>query len=155
MKYVDTQVVFEEIPDEITLCVNISNCQFKCVDCHSKHLWEDVGEELNFESVDYLLKKNKGISCICFMGHGDRSGWIELKNIAKYIKENYKDLKVAMFSGNSELPLNELNEFDFIKVGPYIKEFGPLNSETTNQKMFKHISENKWENITRYYQIKK
>lgn len=155
MKYVDTQVVFEEIPDEITLCVNISNCGFHCPECHSKHLWDDIGDELDKVSIDKLLSKNKGISCICFMGHGKPSGWIEMKEFAKYIKEKYKDMKVALFSGNNELPLNELQEFDYIKTGPYNPELGPLNSPTTNQRMFKHVGENKWEDITKYYQTKK
>ena len=89
------------------------------------------------------------------MGHGGSSGWIEMKGFAKYIKENHKGIKVALFSGNNELPLNELQEFDYIKTGPYNPEFGPLNSPTTNQRMFKHIGENKWEDITKYYQTKK
>lgn len=155
MKYVDTQVVFEEIPDEITLCVNISNCPFHCPECHSKHLWDDIGDELDEVSIDKLLSKNKGISCICFMGHGSSSGWIEMKKYAKYIKEKYEGMKIALFSGNENLPLNELQEFDYIKTGPYIKDLGPLNSPTTNQRMYKNVGKNKWENITEQYQIKK
>ena len=69
MKFVDTQVVFEEIPDEITLCINVSNCVFHCPDCHSKHLWKDIGNILDEKSIDELIDKNKGISCVCFMGH--------------------------------------------------------------------------------------
>ena len=46
MKYVDTAVTFAEIPDQICLCINISGCQFRCPDCHSKYLWEDTGTEL-------------------------------------------------------------------------------------------------------------
>lgn len=155
MKYVDTQVVFEEIPDEITLCINISNCAFHCPDCHSKHLWEDIGDVLDNESIEKLIGENKGISCICFMGHGCMSGWIEMKMFAREIKKNHDDLKVALFSGNNELPLNELQEFDYIKVGPYREEFGPLNSPTTNQRMYKHVGEGKWQDITKYYQTKK
>ena len=155
MKYVDIQVVFEEIPDEITLCVNISNCGFHCPECHSKHLWDDIGDVLDEVSIDNLLSKNKGISCIRFMGHGGCSGWIEMKKYARYIKEKYKDMKVALFSGNETLPLNELQDFDYIKTGQYKQECGPLNSPTTNQKMFKHVGEDKWEDITKYYQTKK
>lgn len=155
MKYVDTQVVFEEIPDEITLCVNISNCPFHCPGCHSQHLWEDIGEDLDIGSVEKLIGENKGVSCVCFMGHGPISGWIEMKKIAEEIKKNHSDMKVALFSGNNELPLNELQVFDYIKVGPYIDELGPLNSPTTNQRMYKHIGENKWQDITKHYQTKK
>ena len=27
--------------------------------------------------------------------------------------------------------------FDYVKIGPYIEEFGPLDSKTTNQQLFK------------------
>lgn len=155
MKYTDTQVVFEEIPDEITLCVNISNCKFHCPDCHSKHLWEDIGYELNETSIDYLIDKNKGVSCICFMGHGNFDGWIEMKEYARYIKKNHNDMKVALFSGNDILPLDELQEFDYIKTGRYISELGPLNSPSTNQRMYKNTGEGVWKDITGIYQGKR
>ena len=42
MKYVSTEVVFVEIPNEITLAINISGCKIRCPDCHSKYLWDDI-----------------------------------------------------------------------------------------------------------------
>ena len=62
----DTSVVFEEIPDEITLAVNISNCQHNCPGCHSPYLRMDFGEELTETAIDELIKKNSGITCFCF-----------------------------------------------------------------------------------------
>ena len=44
LKYVDTLVTFSEIPDEITLCINISNCPCKCPGSHSSYLAQDIGE---------------------------------------------------------------------------------------------------------------
>lgn len=155
MKYTDTQVVFEEIPNEITLCINVSNCPFHCPGCHSQHLWEDIGEVLDNESIEKLIGENKGISCVCFMGHGCQSGWIEMKVLAREIKKNHNDLKVALFSGNNELPLKELQEFDYIKVGPYVDELGGLDSPNTNQRMYRHVGEDKWEDITKHYQTKR
>ena len=46
VKYVNTEVVFEEIPDEITLAINVSNCPNQCPGCHSPYLREDIGEDL-------------------------------------------------------------------------------------------------------------
>ena len=46
LKYVDTKVVFQEIPDEITLAINISNCPCHCPGCHSSYLAEDIGNAL-------------------------------------------------------------------------------------------------------------
>lgn len=38
MKYSDAQVVFAEVPDEITLAISISGCPNRCPGCHSQHL---------------------------------------------------------------------------------------------------------------------
>ena len=43
LKYVNTGVVFQEIPDEVTLAVNLSGCPCRCPGCHSRYLWQDVG----------------------------------------------------------------------------------------------------------------
>ena len=72
-----------------------------------------------------------------------------------FIKNTYPRLKVAWYSGRESLPsfirLN-LHDFDFIKLGPYIEEYGPLNSRDTNQKFYKvfHFSTERCEliNIT-------
>ena len=66
-------------------------------------------------------------------GDNDKSTLISL---AKHVSNNY-DLLVGWYSGESELNLNEYGKyFDYIKVGPYIKELGPLNSRTTNQRLY-------------------
>ena len=56
--------------------------------------------------------------------------------IAQDIKEYYPELKVAWYSGRQELSKEiELENFNYIKLGPYIKDKGPLNCRTTNQVM--------------------
>lgn len=137
LKYVskDTSVCFSEIPDEISLCINMSLCPHRCPGCHSQYLQTDCGEELTIEVVKDLINKNDGITCILFLG-GDADK-VSLINLAKYIKSNYSNLLVGWYSGDSELDLNYYGEFfDYIKVGPYIKELGPLNSPTTNQRLY-------------------
>ncbi len=63
LKYVEKQVTFAEIPDEISLCINISNCPIRCKGCHSQHLWKDIGEPLTESSLRLLIEKNIGITC--------------------------------------------------------------------------------------------
>ncbi len=47
------------------------------------------------------------------------------------------DLKVGWYSGEYELDLNLYGKyFDYIKIGPYIEELGPLNSCNTNQRLY-------------------
>ena len=137
LKYVDTKVTFLEIPNEITLCINISNCPCHCKGCHSSYLAEDIGEKLTLDKIYKFIDNNKGITCICFMG-GDSSPK-EIDMFARCIKDLY-DIKVAWYSGKQELSKDiNLEFFDFIKLGPYKEEFGPLNSRTTNQRMYKIV----------------
>ena len=145
LKYVDTKVTFAEVPNEISLCINISNCPCNCKNCHSSYLAEDIGNKLNSDSIKELISNNKGITCICFMG-GD-SNPLEVDALAHFIKI-YFPIKIAWYSGRQELSKDiNLNNFDFIKLGPYIEELGPLNNKTTNQKFYK-IEENKLIDIT-------
>jgi anaerobic ribonucleoside-triphosphate reductase activating protein len=135
LKYVDTLVSFQEVPDEITLCINISNCPCHCEGCHSPYLAEDIGVELTVDTLTNLIKNNKGITCVCLMGGDNDPKQINL--LAKVIKSLYP-YKVAWYSGSTKLaPEIIIHNFDYIKLGPYIEEFGPLNNPNTNQKMFK------------------
>ena len=137
LKYVDTKVVFQEVPDEITLAINISNCPCNCKNCHSSYLAQDIGEELNSHSLKKLIDDNKGITCISFMG-GDSSP-LDINTLAQWVKINYP-LKVAWYSGRHELSKDiNIKWFSYIKLGPYIEELGPLNSKTTNQKMYEVV----------------
>ena len=137
LKYVDTMVTFSEFPDEISLCINISNCPNNCVGCHSPYLKEDIGDDLDFDAIDNLISKSKGITCVGFMG-GDRDP-AEINKLAIYIKANY-NLKIGWYSGAETLSTKiDRQLFDYIKIGPYIEEFGPLNKCTTNQVMYENI----------------
>ena len=136
IKYLETLITFAEIPDEITLCINITNCPCNCNGCHSSYLSKDIGEELNNDVLDKLISDNSGISCIAFMG-GDSSPK-EINDLAKYVKDKYP-ISVAWYSGRQELSKDiNLDNFDYIKLGPYIKELGPLTSKTTNQRLYQY-----------------
>lgn len=136
LKYSDTLVSFSEIPDEITLCINISNCPNKCEGCHSSWLQKNIGIELNNYELYDIINKNSGISCVCFMG-GD-SDPEEINNLAIKIKS--KNLKVGWYSGKSEISDKiNIKNFDYIKIGPYLKDKGPLSDKNTNQKMYEII----------------
>lgn len=138
IKYVNTMVTFSEVPDEISLCIEISNCPCYCKNCHSSYLAEDIGEELTLDKIYKLIDNNEGITCICFMG-GDSSPK-EIDMFARCIKNLY-NIKVAWYSGRQELSKDiELKWFDAIKLGPYIEELGPLTKKTTNQKFYKVIN---------------
>lgn len=134
MKYVDVKIVFAEIPDEITLAINISNCPCHCEGCHSAYLAEDIGKPLNWGSLNALIHINRGITCVAFMG-GDASPK-QVDELAYHVKR--MGLKTAWYSGRQDLSSQiSLENFDFIKLGPYIPSKGGLVSPTTNQRFYK------------------
>lgn len=134
IKYVPemTSVVIEEIPDRVTLAVDISNCQGNCVGCHSPFLREDVGEELTDQIIDSLVRDNFGVDCFLFLGEG--KDLPTLLKLAEHVKSI--GLKVALYSGREEVEDEIYRTFDYVKVGPYIAKFGPLNFKTTNQRLY-------------------
>ena len=161
LKYLNTQVTFSEVPDEITLCINITGCKVGCKNCHSPYLAEDIGEPLiykdthnnrtviNCNPLSELIEANKGITCVCLMGGDSNPEYINI--LGKAIKHHH--LKSAWYSGKQELSKDiNLEFFDFVKLGPYIEELGPLNSKTTNQKMYKVVY-NHYEDGTAGYEL--
>ena len=148
LKYVNTGIVFQEIPDEVTLAINISNCPCHCPGCHSHYLWEDVGIPLNTDAIDaFMAEFGADITCISFMGgDADPKG---VNILAQYIHEEYPMFKVAWYSGRLRVPsLVNKADFDYINVGPYIKHLGPLKAPTTNQRLYKQVEDGTFIDIT-------
>lgn len=149
LKYTDCQVTFSEVPDEISLCINISNCPIHCPGCHSPELWGDIGNELTKTTLEDLIISNRGITCITFMG-GDAEP-IEVNNLSKWVHEHYNNtIKTCWYSGRDEYP-RFIPDFDYVKIGSYREDRGPINVKTSNQKMVKiHHNDERWymEDIT-------
>ena len=135
MRYVDTKVVFREVPGEVSLAVNISGCPVGCKGCHSKYLAGDIGEILDSKALEALLERNSGVSCISMMG-GDADPSY-LASLLREIRLKHPGLKTCWYSGRGLEQASEVLPYlDFIKVGPYMEEFGPLDSPTTNQRFY-------------------
>ena len=136
IKSIDNSVVFEEIPDKVTLAFSITNCQNRCKGCHSAHLMRNIGEILDENVIDEKFAKTiKMCNCVLFLGEGnDKEGLIRLNN---YIKNKY-NVETAIYSGRDEVEDDLFEYFDYVKVGSYKEEYGPLNKKTTNQRLFYH-----------------
>ena len=142
--YYSPQVTFREIPDEISLTIP-TLCYNHCSkDCNSKFCWienwKGKREELTKEVLKSLILKNEGISCVTIM---TSLNFEELIKLFSFIKEDFPKLKTALYIGveekevlNNEKFLNLIKKLDYLKVGSFKKEFGPLNSKTTNQKFY-------------------
>ncbi len=148
LKYTDYDIVFQEIPNEVTLAINLSNCPHNCKGCHSPQLMLDIGEQLNEKVINRLLDRyGTMITCVCFMG-GDASP-CEVEHLAAFVqKTSHGRLKTGWYSGREKLLDNcKVENFNFIKLGAYKERLGGLNSKTTNQRLFR-INGTEFEDIT-------
>ena len=148
LKYANTDVVFQEIPDEVTLAINITNCPCHCPGCHSQYLWEDIGLPLDTDAIDRFIEKyGTDITCLAFMGGDVDPKGVNL--LAQYVHEEYPEYKVAWYSGRLRITSQiDKTDFDYIKIGPFIRHLGPLNKPTTNQRMYRKKADNTFEDIT-------
>lgn len=136
LKYQGCAVVFQEIPNEISLAFNISGCPVRCKDCHSKYLWEYKGSYLSNDIYNWLDKYKSYITCVCFMG-GDQN-LIELEKLCKLCHSC--GLKTCLYTGNrlsENLKQFAFKNLNYLKVGEYSSICGGLDKETTNQIMYK------------------
>lgn len=147
LKFHNFDIVFQEIPDETTLAINLTGCPFRCQGCHSPHLWEDTGRTLDAESLEAIYGTYRGlVTCIALMGgdaHPD-----EVQALSKVIRQKL-GLKSAWYSGAAALPAAiDPKEFDFIKIGPYETSRGGLKSQTTNQRLYRILADGAMVDIT-------
>lgn len=133
LRYANYCMTFREVPDEISLCINISGCKIRCMGCHSRYLWDEIGQYLDVSALKSLIGIHNGISCVCLMG-GDHE-FESILELGKAIKKF--GLKAAWYSGKDILEDEALEVFDYIKLGRFIESLGGLDSPVTNQKMLK------------------
>ena len=111
IKYVEKSIVFEEIPDKVTLAFSISNCQNRCKGCHSGFLRRDIGNILNEEVILSDFDKDlKRCNCVLFLGEGnDIESLIKLND---FIKDRY-NIETAIYSGRDKVEDYFFEHFDF------------------------------------------
>lgn len=148
LRFTNYNVVFREIPDEVTLAVNISGCPNRCKGCHSPYLREDIGELLDEASLDSLLSRYvSSVTCVCFMGgDADPEG---VERLSLHVRKMFPGIRTGWYSGMVSLPDTvDPASFDYIKTGPYVEELGPLDSPDTNQRMYSVSGDGEMTDIT-------
>lgn len=138
LKYLGYSIVFQEVPNEVSLAINISGCPYKCRGCHSEYLWEYKGNYLCDDIYDLIQQYDGLITCVCFMG-GDQNQ-SDLLNCFNIVKQF--GLKICLYSGNdNQDSLNDIiNYCDYLKIGHYDEVLGGLDSHTTNQRFYSRVA---------------
>lgn len=124
-------ILFQEVPGEISLAFYVCGCPLHCKGCHSPELWtEKNGERLEMENFENLLRRYAGyISCVLFMGGEWHPG--QLNQFLKRARQ--ENLKTALYTGLEKLSSSLSENLDFVKLGPWRQELGGLSSPGTNQ----------------------
>jgi len=136
-----------EIPGEKNLLIYITNCQNYCPGCHTPYMHDDFGDYVRDYFMTMYEAYKSQITCVCFMGEGKNTNddHVELQ---KYCDIVHKDkLKTAIYSGRDCKIEEWMKCFDYIKIGSYKAECGPLTDKNTNQRLYKKLG-NKYEDIT-------
>ena len=140
MYYHNFDIVFQEVPGEISLCFSISGCNMQCPGCHSPFLWkEGNGCLLTQPAFEDFLKQYKSLaSCVVFMG----GEWHE-NTLIQYLKlaKSYS-YKTCLYTGQNNVSNGLLKELNWIKTGSWKQDLGGLDSPSTNQK-FIEVKTNK------------
>ena len=135
IEYADIMEGFQEIPNEISLLINLANCQNNCKGCHSPWL-KNGGQCLTYDVLDDKLSEGP-YTCVCFMGEGNN--FRALFEMMKAVRVRNK--KVAVYCGRNVQPLDWITSYcfipDYLKIGAYEEQYGPLNRPTTNQRLFR------------------
>ena len=142
LKYLGYSIALQEVPNEISLVINVSGCPHKCEGCHSQYLWEYEGNYISDDFNNILNFYDGMITCVCFMGGEQNVD--ELESHLKYVKEY--GLKTCLYSGcdSIEETATLLPYLDWIKVGRYEEslrtddniQYG-IKLATSNQKIYK------------------
>ena len=137
LKYLYAKEIFREVPDEITLGISISGCKIRCYGCHSQELWRDTGTPLTVDELDRIIKKHKGVTCVCLMG--GESDILALAELFAFIHYDL-GLRTAWYCGLDSIPTAKrgiIQVLDYYKVGHYDHKLGGLDKPTTNQRLYK------------------
>lgn len=148
LKFYNYDIVFSEIPDEVSLAINISNCPNFCKGCHSPWLQKNEGCILDEAVLSNLIERyGDTITCVCFMG-GDKEP-NEVVRLADFVYKKTSLLKTAWYSGKQQLPAYfDLSKMNYVKLGPYRPDCGSLKSKKTNQRLYKIKDNGSMEDIT-------
>lgn len=135
LKFYSKQVVFQEVPNEISISFSIAGCPLKCPGCSWKTAVSSMLEKQLTDEYYYkaLEEYTNLVSCVLFYGgEWDKQDLIHKLQIAKSM--NYK---TCLYTGLTFEKVDKeiIDNLDYIKVGPYIAALGGLDSPKTNQKL--------------------
>lgn len=134
LRYHHEDIVWLEVPGEVSLAYQFSGCPIHCKGCHSADTWKrGTGHILN---ADYFCKRLQQyqhlITCVLFMG----GEWLADELLVYLQLAQNADLKTCLYTGleKEHVPTELLPFLDYLKTGPWIAERGGLDNPNSNQR---------------------
>lgn len=124
-------VVFQELPNEISLCFSITGCNIGCKGCHSTELWDETfGIELSDSAFSAYLTQYHGlISAVVFFG----GEWQQQALVNKLKIAQQQGLKTCLYTGLEQVSSQLMQHLDFLKTGKWQAQLGGLDNPNSNQ----------------------
>jgi len=131
LKFTDEQIVFQEVPGEVSLAFTVAGCPLGCKGCHSSYSWHsDQGTALTPLYLQHCLERYKGlISCVLFLG----GEWQPDALIALLKLSRSANLNTCLYTGLDDVSPQLKQQLTYLKTGRWLAERGGLNSPNTNQ----------------------
>lgn len=133
MRYHRCDIVFQEVPGEISLSLSISGCPIRCSGCHSPELWPARnGSPLGPTELTRLLDRYEGlVTNVLFLG----GEWHRDLLISLLRQARARGLRTALYTGlhEKEVNIDLKRHLTYLKSGPWVAARGGLADPGTNQ----------------------
>lgn len=134
LRYRHEEIVWIEVPGEVSLAYQFTGCPLRCKGCHSADTWKlGSGQLLSLDYFSQRLQQYKHlITCVLFMG----GEWLPEQLVLYLQLAKDVNLKTCLYTGleKEQVPAQLLPYLDYLKTGPWIAELGGLDNPTSNQR---------------------
>ena len=134
IRFTREEIVWQEVPDEVSLAFLISGCPLRCPGCHSSDSWRvGNGRELDEAYLRSRLQRYQGLlTCGLFLG----GEWLPERLLPLLRLVRGTGLNTCLYTGyeRDELPPALLPELTYLKTGRWQPSLGGLEQVGTNQR---------------------
>lgn len=132
MRFVNEQIVWQEVPGETSLAYTITGCPLRCKGCHSSEYRNPkLGEPLYGDYFQSRLEAYRGlISCVVFFG----GEWLPALLQPLLEQARRANLNTCLYSGFDLIPDCLLPHLTYVKTGAWVAARGGLDNPNTNQR---------------------
>ena len=125
-------IVFQEVPEEISLALTVTGCQIGCKGCHSPYIWNPQhGMPLTATRLAELLDQYETlITCVVFFG----GEWQPQQLCLLLSQCQTAGFKTCLYTGEEDVSDTIKAHLDYLKTGPWRSEVGGLASRNSNQR---------------------